>query len=729
MSAMMIEVKPETASVTANTTTENMITNVSRRGFLQGLFAGATGLALGLALPDRSEAQFGPGAGPATNKPNAYIHIGADDKVTFTIIKAEMGQGPLTSLSMILAEELDCDWKNVNAVFAPVDPSVYGALQSVVGSQSIRTLWTPMRLIGATGRAMLVDAAAQKWGVPATQVRTESGFLINTASNERISYGSVAEIAAKLPVPTNVVVKDPKNFRILGTNVKRLDTVGKSTGRTKFGLDTRLPGMVYAVIERPPVFGSKVATLDATKTKAVPGVKDVIQVTGGVAVIADNTWAALQGRKQLAIKWDEGANGSVSTASISRMFEEKTQMPGANARKEGDAAAGLASGAKRLDAVYEAPFLAHAPMEPMNCTAVVNADSCEVWAPTQMQTPARGGAAQILGLAPEKVKVNSMFMGGGFGRRGRTDYVNDAVEVAKTMPGTPVKVVWSREDDMQQDYYRPASYVKMSAALDASGMPVAFDAQVACPSFPNVGRNGVSSTAVEHFEQSLYEIPNFNVDYHRADTHVPVSFWRSVGWSQNTFFFESFIDELAAASGQDPVEMRRKMLSKSPRMLGVLNLAAEKAGWGKPLPKGHAQGFAITNNVGSFTAQVAEVSVTNGKLKVHKIVIATDCGHVVNPAIINTQAVGGSVYGLAAALKGSITIDKGRVQQSNFNNYDVLRMDEMPEYEVYIVPSTEAPGGMGEASTPGTAPAVANAIFRLTGKRLRQLPIRNANLA
>ncbi len=718
--------KPEVKVMTS--TTENLITNVSRRGFFKTL-AGAAGLALVFGMPEESEAQFGAGAGPATNKPNAYIHIGADDKVTFTIIKAEMGQGPLTSLSMILAEELDCDWKNVSGVFAPVDPSVYGALQSVVGSQSIRTLWTPMRTIGATGRAMLVEAAAQKWGVAPAQVRTESGFLINTATNARISYGSVAEAASQLPVPTNVTVKDPKNFRILGTNVKRLDTRDKSMGRTKFGLDTRLPGMVYAVIERPPVFGSKVATLNAAKTKAVPGVKDVVQVSGGVAVIADSTWTALQGRKQLEITWDEGANGSVSTASISRMFEEKTQMPGANARKEGDAAAALTAGAKRLDAVYQAPFLAHAPMEPMNCTAVVNADSCEVWAPTQMQTPARAGAAQILGLAPEKVKINSMFMGGGFGRRGRTDYVNDAVEVAKTMPGTPVKVVWSREDDMQQDYYRPASYVKLSASLDASGMPSACTVDVACPSFPNVGRNGVSSTAVEHFEQSLYDIPNYTVDYHRADTHVPVSFWRSVGWSQNTFFFESFIDEMAAASGQDPVEMRRKLLAKSPRMLGVLNLAAEKAGWGKALPKGRAQGFAITNNIGSFTAQVAEVSVTNGKLKVHKIVIATDCGHVVNPAIIQTQAIGGSVYGLAAALKGSITIDKGRVQQSNFNNYDVLRMDEMPEFEVYIVPSTEAPGGMGEASTPGTAPAVANAIFRLTGKRLRSLPIRNANLA
>lgn len=709
----------------------NGITNISRRGLFQTILAGAAGLALGVTLPEAADAQEGQQrgpAGPAVDKPNAYIHIGADDKITFTIIKAELGQGPLTSLSMILAEELDCDWKNVSAVFAPIDPSVYGALQSVVGSQSIRTLWNPMRTIGATGRAMLVQAAAQKWGVPATQVRTDSGFLVNTANNERISYGSIAEVASKLPVPTNVQVKDPKNFRILGTAVKRLDTRDKSSGKTKFGMDTRLPGMVYAVIERPPVFGSKVASVNDAKTRAVPGVKNVLQVSGGVAVIADSTWSALQGRKQLEVKWDEGASGAVSSATITRMFEEKTQMPGANARKDGDAVANLNSG-KRVDAVYQAPYLAHATMEPMNCTVVVNADSCEIWAPTQMQTPARAGAAMILGIAPEKVKLNSTFVGGGFGRRGRTDYVNDAVEVAKTMPGVPVKVVWSREDDMQQDYYRPASYVKLSAALNASGMPVACNIDVACPSFPNVGRNGVSSTAVEHFEQSLYEIPNYNVDYHRADTHVPVSFWRSVGWSQNSFFYESFIDELAVASNQDPVEMRRKMLTKSPRMLGVLNLVAEKAGWGKPLPAGHSQGFAMSNNVGSFTAQIAEISVTNGKLKVHKIWIATDCGHIVNPAIAREQAIGGAVYGLAAAMKGAITIDKGRVQQSNFNNYDVLRMDEMPEFEVFFVPSTEAPGGLGEASTPTTAPAVANAIFKATGKRLRQLPIKNANLA
>ena len=718
---------PKAKTMPKTATTENLITNVSRRGFFQTMIAGATGLALAISLPQKGDAQFG-GAGPATNKPNAYIHIAPDDKITFTIIKGEMGQGPLTSLSMILAEELDCDWKYVGAVEAPVDPSVYGANQSVVGSQSIRTLWTPMRIIGATGRAMLIEAAALRWGVPPEQVKTDTGFLINTMTNERISYGSVAEIAAKLPVPANVQVKDPKNFRILGTNVKRLDTFIKSTGRAGFGMDTRLPGMLYAVVQRPPVFGSKVMSLDASKAKAMPGVKGVVEVSGGVAVIADNTWNALQARKALVVQWDEGASGAVSSATISRMFAEKTQVPGANARKEGDAAAALASASgKRVDAVYEAPFLAHAPMEPMNCTAVVNNDgTCEVWAPTQMQTAARAGTAMTLDVPPTMVKVNTTFIGGGFGRRGRTDYVNDAVEVAKTVPGLPVKVVWSREDDMQQDFYRPASYVKMSAALDEKGMPVAFTADIACPSFPNVGKNGVCSTAVEHYEQLLYEIPNITVDWHRAETHVPVSFWRSVGWSQNTFFVESFIDELATAAGQDPVEFRRKMLAKSPRMLGVLNLVTEKANWGKAMPKGSAQGFAITNNVGSFTATVAEVTVTNGKLKINRMVIATDCGHVVNPQILREQAIGGAVYGLAAAMKGAITIDKGRVQQSNFNNYDVLRMDEMPEFEVYNVKSTEAPGGMGEASTPGAGAAVANAIFRATGKRLRTLPIQES---
>ncbi len=704
------------------------ITNVSRRGFLTA----AGGLVLGVVLPERAKLdaqQFGggvlPGA-PANPKPSAYIHIAADDTVTFLITKSELGQGPVTSLSQILADELDCDWSKVRTEFAPVDTTLYGPLQGVVGSMSIRTLWTPLRRAGATGRAMLIDAAAQKWGVDKSQCRTEKGFVVNTATSARLSYGSLADAAANLPVPANVQPKDPKDFKLIATPVKRLDTGLKVTGRAPFGIDARRPGMVYAVVERCPVFGGKVASFDASKAKAVPGVKDVIQISSGVAVIADNTWSAMQGRKVLEVKWDEGPSAAVTSASISKMFAERTQQAGVNARKEGAGAAALSDGAKTLEAVYEAPFLSHAPMEPMNCTAHVTADSCEVWASTQMQTPSRDIAAQITGLPKDKVQVHTQFVGGGFGRRARVDFVAEAVEISKAA-GVPVKVTWSREDDMQHDWYRPAAYVKLRAALDADGWPTAYAANVACPPFPIV--ENLSRTAVQGFDDLRYKIPNMQIDYHVANTHVPVSYWRSVGHSQNGFFIESFMDELAAASGKDSVEFRRHLLADTPRMLGVLNLAAEKAGWDKPLPPGRFRGVSAINNIGSFNAQVAEISIDKGKLRVHRVVCAVDCGHRVNPAIIRQQIEGGIVYGLAAALKGQITIDRGRVQQSNFDTYDVIRIDEMPQVEVHIVQSTEAPGGIGEASTPGIAPAIANAVFAATGKRIRKLPIRAADLA
>ena len=704
------------------------ITIVSRRGFLTA----AGGLVLGVVLPERSKLeaqQFGggvlPGA-PAAIKPSAYIHIGTDDTVTFLITKSELGQGPMTSLSQILADELDCDWSKVRTEFAPVDTTLYGPVQGVVGSMSIRTLWSPLRRVGATGRAMLIDAAAQKWGIDKSQCRTESGFVINTSTNDRLSYGSLTDAAASLPVPANIQPKDPKDFKIIATPVKRLDTRDKASGRAKFGIDSRLPGMVYAVVERCPVFGGKVVSFDATKAKAVPGVKDVIQISSGVAVIADNTWSAVQGRRALQIQWDEGAGAQFNTPGISKMFADLTQQPGANARKEGAGADALASGAKTLEAVYEAPFLSHATMEPMNCTADVKADGCDLWASTQMQTPSRDTAAQILGLPKDKVRVHTQFVGGGFGRRARTDFIVEAVQISKVV-GVPVKVTWSREDDMQHDWYRPAAYVKLRAALDADGWPTAYCANIACQPFPAVDK--LSRTAVEGFDDMRYKIPNMQIDYHMATTHVPVSYWRSVGHSQNGFFIESFIDEMAAASGKDPVEFRRRLLAGTPRMLGVLNLVAEKAGWGTPLPKGRFRGVSVINNIGSFNAQVAEISIDHGKLKVHRVVCAVDCGHHVNPMILRQQIEGGMVYGLAAALKGEITIDRGRVQQSNFDTYDVLRIDEMPQVEVHIVASTEAPGGIGEAATPGIAPAVANAVFAATGKRIRKLPIRAADLA
>jgi isoquinoline 1-oxidoreductase beta subunit len=711
-------------SMASRTTT---ITNVSRRGFFKAAAGVGAGLVLGFTLPESNklDAQFGrlPEVGP-----EAYVRIGNDGIINFLCPKAEMGQGPLTALAQLLADELDCDWSKIHSEIAPVNPQLYGAVQSVVGSFSIRTYWNPMRRTGATARAMLLEAAAQKWGVDKKQLRTENGFVINTANNERMNYGAIADAASKLAVPMNVALKDPKDYRFIGKPVKRVDSKIKSMGQANFGMDTRLPGMIYAVLERSPVFGGKVVSFDASKAKAVPGVKDVIQTPSGVAVLAENTWAAMQGRKALTVQWDENGSGNVDSAGITKMFIEKTQQPGKNARKEGAGAAALSQVAKKVDAVYEAPFLSHAPMEPMNCTAVIRDGKCEVWAPTQAQTFSRDAASRGSGLDKEKITIHSTCMGGGFGRRGATEYVQEVTEIAKMVPGTPVKLAWSREDDMQHDLYRPASYVKFEGGLDASGNPVAMTAKVASPAFGRV-EDGVASTAVEGIHDMHYSIPNVQVDYHQADTHVPVTYWRSVGYSQNVFFMESYIDELAHAAGKDPLEFRRGLLKGSPRMLAVLNLAAEKAGWGKPLPKGHARGISVVNNIGSFTAQVAEVSVEKGKLKMHRVVIVSDCGHNVNPAISRQQAESGMIYGLSAALKGAITIDKGRVQQANFNTYDVVRIDEMPVIESYIVPSTEAPGGMGEASTPGIAPAVGNAIFAATGKRLRKLPMRNADLA
>jgi isoquinoline 1-oxidoreductase subunit beta len=698
------------------------ISHLNRRGFLKAGAATAGGLFIGFHLPESSKLE----AATTSTKLNAYIHIGSDDLVTFWIHKSEMGQGPMTSLSQLLAEELDCDWKQVRTVFAPVDPA-YGPLQGTFGSMSIRTCWDPLRKAGASARDMLLDAAAQKWSVAKSQLRTENGQVINTATNARLSYGSLADAAGKLPAPAKVPVKDPKDFHLIGTSPKRLDTPAKVNGTAGFGLDARRPGMVYAVVARCPVFGGKVASFDDTKTKAVPGVSQVVRISSGIAIVADNTWSAMEGRRALQLQFDEGKNANLSSASIRELFVNLAAKPGAVARNTGDADAALASAAKKLEAVYEVPYLSHAPMEPMNCTADVRADSAEVWVSTQIQTAAMGTTAKITGLPPDKIQIHTMYLGGGFGRRGGDDFVGEAVEVSKAI-GKPVKLTWSREDDMQHDLYRPASYAKFAGALDSDGWPVAWNTRVVCGSFGGL-RNGVDRTSVEGIIDLEYAIPNFHVDYHPPDVDIPVTYWRSVGFSQNTFFSESFLDELCVAAGKDPFEFRRHLLAKSPRLLGVLELAAEKAGWGKPLPAGHARGIAVVNNIGSYNAQVAEVSVEKGKLRVHHVVCAVDCGHVINPAGVEQQIQSGIVYGLSAALKGAITIDHGRVVQGNFNHYDVLRIDEMPVVEVHIVPSQAAPGGIGEASTPTIIPAVTNAIFAATGKRLRRLPIRPEDLA
>ena len=687
------------------------------------LLRGAGGLLLAVALPEHLPAQRTGVARPV--KPNAYIHIGADDFVTFIIPKGEMGQGTVTSLAMILADELDCDWTKVRTDFAPVDPASYGPMQGVFGSTSIRTMWGPLRKAGATARMMLIQAAAQRWSVDPSQIRTEKGWAVGPSAGQRLSYGALADAAVQLPVPANVPVKDRSTFTLIGTPAKRLDTRGKVSGATKFGIDAQVPGMVYAVVVRCPVFGGKVASFDAAKAKAVPGVKSVVPISNGVAVIADNTWSAMQGRRALEVKWDEGTHALLSSAAIRTSMIALSEQPGMVAKTSGDAAGAIAGSSKSVEAVYEAPYLAHACMEPLNCTASVRADACDIWASTQMQSGARETAVKITGLKPEQVQVHSMYMGGGFGRRGGTDFIGEAVEIAKAA-GVPVKLTWMREDDIQNGPFRPAAYVKFGGAVDADGWPVAFMARVVCPSFFSRGA-GVDGIAVEGVDTLEYRFPNFHVEHQKADGAIPTSFWRSVGYSQNTFFAECFLDELAAAGNKDPLELRRRLLAQSPRLLGVLNLAAEKANWGKA-PAGRFQGVALVNNIGSYTAEIAEISVEHGKLRVHRVVCAVDCGQVVNPAIVKQQIESGIVYGLTAALKGAITIDKGRVQQANFDTYDMLRIDEMPAIEVHIVPSTQEPGGIGEASVPPIAPAVANALFAATGKRIRSLPIRRTDL-
>lgn len=699
---------------------------MNRRGFLKTGAAAAGGLIVGFYLPERSKLRADTPA--ANGKLNAFVRVGSDDTVTLTIHRAELGQGSVTALSMLLAEELECDWGKVRTEFAPVDPAHYGmmgpTLQGVFGSLSIRTSWDPLRKAGATAREMLVTAAAQQWGVDKSQCRAEKNSVINTATNARLTYGSLAEAASKVAPPTNVALKDFSKFKLIGTSPKRLDTRLKVTGKAPYGIDIQVPGMQFAVLQRSPVFGGKVASFDASQAKAVPGVKGVVQISNGVAVLADNTWSAMQGRKALKVQWNEGAMANTSSATIHKLFADLLEEPGAIALNKGNAEANLASAAKKIEALYDAPYLSHAPMEPHSCVVSVKPDSCQIWVGTQIPSAARDAAVMITGLPVEKIDVQTFYLGGSFGRPGQ--HVDEAIEIAKAA-GVPVKLTWTREDDMQHDIYRPASLTHFAAGLDADGWPVAWTARVASPSFSGL-QNGVDRNGVDGISTVLYSIPHIHVEYHPPEAGIPVGYWRSVGPSQNTFFTESFIDEMAIAGGKDPVELRRRLLASSPRALAVLNLAAEKAGWGKPLPAGHYHGVALVNSLGGFNAQVAEVSVDNkGRYRVHRVVCAEDCGQVVNPAGVVQQLQGGIVFGLSA-LKGGITIDRGRVQQGNFDAYQVLRIDEMPVVEVHLVDSHEAPGGIGEASTPPIAPAVANAIFAATGKRIRKLPIRQEDL-
>ena len=707
----------------------------SRRDFLRtGATIGA-GLVIAIYLPGCSrrgdaDERAGAASGDPPFAPNAFLRIGTDDSVTVIVGYSEMGQGVATSIPMLVAEELDADWSKVKMEFAPADKvyanPLFGA-QGTGGSTAVRGAWKPMSLAGAAAREMLVAAAAATWGVDAASCSTKNGAVTHS-SGKSLRYGQLVAKAATLAVPSSPTLKDPKKRWLVGTPRRRLDTPAKTNGSAKFGIDTQLPGMLVATVARCPVFGGKVAKVDDAKAKTVPGVKHVVPLSSGVAIVATGFWPAKQGRDALAITWDEGPFAGASSESISRELAKAVRQKGAVARHDGAGAAALAHG-RKVSAVYEVPFLAHATMEPMNCTADVRADGCDVWVPTQFQSKAQATAATITGLPPEKVRVHTTFLGGGFGRRSEADFVAEAVEASKAV-GAPVKVVWTREDDMRHDFYRPATYNTLEASLGANGMPVAYVHHVAGPSimarvFPGSLRNGLDSTNVEGSADVAYDIPNFHVEFVRHEVGVPVGFWRSVGDSQNGFITESFIDELAHAAGKDPYEFRKALLAKAPRQLGVLDLAAEKAGWGTPLPSGQFRGIAMVDSYGSHVAEVAEISIdANQSVKVHRVVCAVDCGAVVNPLTIEAQMQSAIVYGLTAALYGDITIKDGRVTQGNFDSYRMLRMPEMPKIEVHIVPSTEAPGGVGEPGLPPIAPAVANAVFAATGKRSRTLPIR-----
>jgi isoquinoline 1-oxidoreductase subunit beta len=720
---------------------------IKRRDFLKTTATLGGGLLISAYIPqwDKIKAATLPGVpalADATHRfaPNAFVRIGTDESIAVIANHSEMGQGVYTSLPMMLAEDLECDWSKVHVEPAPVDAaynhSVYG-IQMTGGSTTTTSEYERFRKMGAMARLMLIAAAAQSWNVDPRTCRAQKGYVMHAASGKRASFGSLAELASKQTPPTDIPLKDPKDFTLIGKPIHRLDTPSKADGTAQFGLDVYVPGMLTAVVARAPVLGGKVASCNADKAKAVPGVINVLQVPSGVAVLATGFWPAKLGREKLDITWDDGPGRDLSSVTMREEYAKTSRTPGIIARKVGDPAGALAGAAKKVTAEYEVPYLAHAMMEPLNTVVDLSENHCEIWTGTQFQTGDRAAAAKIAGLKPEQVEIHTTLLGGGFGRRANpaSDFVTEAVEVAKVAKA-PVKVVWTREDDIRGGWYRPMWYDHFEAGLDAQGNPVAWTHTIVGQSimtgtmFESFGvKNGVDSASVEGAADILYGIPNVQVDLHSPKNTVPVQWWRSVGHSHTGFSVEAFLDEVAHAGGKDPYQLRRALLAGQPRMLAVLDLAAQKANWGSPLPPGRARGIAGHFSFDSYVAQVAEVSIEkDGTPKVHKIVAAVDCGRVVNPDTVQAQIEGGIIFGLTAALKTEITLDNGRVQQSNFHNYPMVRMFESPEIEVHIIDSTEKPTGVGEPGVPPVAPAVANAILALTGKPVRRLPIKAEDL-
>ena len=710
--------------------------NLDRRTFLKTTAAAGGGLMIGGYLPTALGRSAGRLEAAGSFEPNIWLKVNSDDTVRIMLTQLEMGQGVMTSMPMLVAEELDMDWAKIKTEWTPADAKYgnpnFGGQQLTAGSNSVRGLWKILRSAGAAARLMLVTAAAQTWSVPESSLTTEKGEVVHKASGRRLKYGALVDKAAALPVPKEVTLKEPKNFTLMGKSVPRLDIPEKVNGSAVFGMDVKLPGLLTARVVRCPVFGGKVASFNADKAKAVPGVKHVVQISSGVAVVADNYWTANKGAQALEIVWDEGKLATLNSADIMRKYADLAKQPGKVARNQGNADTALASSPKKFERVFEAPFLAHATMEPMNCTADVKAGSCDVYVPTQGQTASHNEAIAASGLAADKVKIHTTYLGGGFGRRGEADFVTEAVETSKAV-GAPVKVVWSREDDMQHDFYRPISYARMQGAVDAAGNATVFTQHLVQQSLMkrlgSLPPPGVDFISLEGAANLPYDLPNIKVEYTEQDPGIPFGFWRSVGASFQGFAVEAFIDELATTAGKDPYQFRHDLLGKAPRHRAALDLAAEKAGWGKPLPQGRARGIAVMECFGSILAQVTEVSVdAKGAVKVHRVVCSVDTGWVINPDTIKQQMEGGIIYGLTAALKGEITIQNGRVTQRHFNDYQMIRHPEMPLIEVFIVPSTAEPGGIGEPSTALAAGSLVNAIYAATGKRVYKLPIKPETL-
>jgi isoquinoline 1-oxidoreductase subunit beta len=712
-----------------------MKTSITRREFLQKSLAGA-GIAIavsvtpfGMKVLSAEEAS----SGNADFSPNVWLKITPDNIVHVIINKSEMGQGIYTSLPMIIADELGADWRQVRIAVAPAsdkykDP-VWGA-QATGGSSSIRHMYGPLRLAGAAARQMLISSASGIWKVPEAECDAHMGAVRHTTSKQTLSFGQLTAKAAGLPVPIKPALTPEGQFQLIGRAIDRLDIPEKVNGKAVFGIDSFVPDMRYAAISRPPSFGARPLSFDKDNALKIKGVTAVVSIPSGIAVCAATPDTAWKGRDALGVKWDKGEYPDLDNSTLEKAFLNDLSKNGVVARNEGDALATIAKTVKKVGATYILPYLSHATMEPMNCTASVSKDHCEIWVPTQNQTGVLHLAQKLTGLKPEQIQVHTTYLGGGFGRRFETDFVEEALRLAQST-GKPVKLIWQREEDIQHDYYRPANCSKIEAALDDKGNLLAWSHKIVCQSifsrvFPEQVKGGIDPAAVEGLKNMEYEVPNIRVEYVKIENPVPIGFWRSVGSSHNAFTVESFIDEAAHAAGKDPLDFRLGLLKDHRRSYRVLEVAAEKSGWGKPLQKGQGRGIAQHMSFDSYIAQVAEVSVdkTNGTIKVHRVVCAVDCGPIVNPVIITAQMTGAIIMGLSAALHEDISFARGGVTSSNFSDYPLLRMGEVPEIEVHIVQSNDTMGGIGEPGLPPCAPAVANAVFRAAGVRLRRLPIK-----